>query len=345
MLRIVRVVPLVLVALGAAAFAQPTSKPQTRSQAVDTRPAPFDERVALPMDLTSACQRAGAANQRVLVIWGRNDSERITKLVAAVNLPDNLKLLALDYQVLWVNIAQGPNAARNLELAVALGVEISKDAEHAAMSIHGPDGLPVARTGVDSFGDTERPSNYSPLRFQDFISAHKPRQPAAQQLIDDALASAKARNKAVLVRFYELGDEWADKFEALLAQPEILKLVSAHAIPVRAHVQRNPGTMDLLARFMPKAESYPLYVLLDADGKAVAMSQPEGEANIGYPTDDQEIARFVELLSAGPSKLSPAEASGLTALLQAQRRGPSPLPPVPLSRPSPPIPVPADSKP
>lgn len=327
MARIADVIPLVLLALASAVPAQTIGPPQTRSQVVDTRPAPFDERTTLPMDLTSACKRAGAAGQRVLVIWGRNGAERTPKLVSAVNLPDNLKLLALDYQVLWVNVGEGPSAARNLELASVFGVETTKDAEHPAMSIHGPDGLPVARTGVEAFGEADRPGNYSPLKFQDFITAHKPPQPPAQQLVDDAATKAKAESKAVFVRFYEYGDEWAEKFETLLALPEVAKIVSAHTVPVRLHVQRNAGTMDVLGRFMPRAESYPLYIVLDPGGKALAMSQPDGKANIGFPTDDQEIARFVELLGVGPSKLSGDEAAKLTQVLKSQR--PAPLVPPP----------------
>jgi hypothetical protein len=285
------------------------------------RPAPFSERTTLPMDLAPAINAAAKDGQRVLVIWGRNAPEQTQRLWTVVQTPDMQRALAIDYRVVWVNVAEGPSAEGNLALTVPFGAKITPQAEHAWLTVLDDQGQVVAQSDARELLDARRPGQYSPLKLQDFLLQHRAVQPTAREALDGALAKARERNVGALVRFVDHGDAWAEKFEAFLARPEVAKIIERICVTTRLHGQRNEGAFDLLESTIPRGQGFPLYALFGPDGSVLARSQPEGGRNIGFPTTPSEIQAFLDLLDAGPGKLTEAERGELTALLKANAAG------------------------
>src|SRR5262249_51167948 len=129
--------------------------------------------------------------------------------------------------------------------------------------------------------------------------------PPAQELIDNAIKTAKAENKNILVNFGASWCGWCKRLNAFLHSPEFSKLISDNYILVYLTVEEspnkkaleNPGAEELKARMGGAKAGVPFYFFLDKEGKKIgdSLAMPNGE-NIGHPANPQEIKAFEGLL-------------------------------------------------
>lgn len=140
----------------------------------------------------------------------------------------------------------------------------------------------------------------------------------AQQLVDEALATARAQQKHVLVYFTASWCGWCHRFQKFLEDPVVGKLMADQFVTVQLTAQEaaakkaleNPGA-DALLKQMGSTGGIPFYFMLDETGKKLgdANGLPDG-GNIGHPYTPEEIRAFDALLAR--------TAPGMTAAQRAQ---------------------------
>jgi hypothetical protein len=292
---------------------------------------PFNEEVDGRAAIKDAITKAKSGAKRVVIVWGQNGSANIGACKRVMDQLDTARLVAREFEPVWINIREGVYAEGNLSLTQVYETKITPASVHATLQVLDDTGVPVAQSSFSEFLDIHRAGEYSPVKVYDFLWEHKAVQPTAEQVIDEATKRAKANNAGVLVRFYEFGDPWAEKFEAFLTREDVRRVFASRFELAKVDIARNTGGADVMSRYSARPESYPWYLVLNVDGLPVAMSQPSGSPNIGFPTSDAEIGEFIKFVKAGSGMktLADGDADILRSALKAMREktvGVSPQP-------------------
>ncbi len=143
------------------------------------------------------------------------------------------------------------------------------------------------------------------LRTTGDTSGPKASQPrAAQILIDEAVKTAKANNKAVFVHFGASWCGYCHMLDKFLSASEVSPVMAAHYVIVSLDVQEqgdkkaleNPGADSVMQA--TGVNGVPSFFFLDGQGKQIASSMvmpPQGD-NMGFPALPEEIKMFDALL-------------------------------------------------
>jgi uncharacterized protein YyaL (SSP411 family) len=142
----------------------------------------------------------------------------------------------------------------------------------------------------------------------------------AEDLLKDALASARDSKKSVLLTFGGEGCGWCVKFEAWKKKPEVAPLLDKEFVLLYIDMGKVPGGKELHGQYPNATGGIPWFVILDADRKALADSNgPKG--NIGCPDTDEEIDYFMSVLKKVSRTLKDEDLAALKAsLIAGQKR-------------------------
>jgi len=157
--------------------------------------------------------------------------------------------------------------------------------------------------------------------------------PSAQQILTGARAQAAAQHKNILVLFQASWCVWCKRFDAFIETPEIQPIFARHFVIARLDVQERgdraslntPGGKELAAQLGTKDNSLPFFAFLDEHGELIANSyrpvpgKPDG-ANIGHPTEPEEIDYFMVMLRKAAPALSSADAQLIEDCLRKQKQ-------------------------
>jgi thioredoxin-related protein len=137
--------------------------------------------------------------------------------------------------------------------------------------------------------------------------------PTAASLIDAALKTAQAEDKAVMLEFRADWCKWCARLDKALQSPEIGGLFRENYVVVKLAVQEsddkkareNPGAQEILNDVGAGEAGIPVVVILDQEGNRIGNSlmMPD-RGNIGYPATSEEIAAFGELLAKTAPRLT-----------------------------------------
>lgn len=152
-----------------------------------------------------------------------------------------------------------------------------------------------------------------------------PTPPAAQALVDQAVAAAKAEHKNVLVYFSATWCVWCHRFATFLDSADAGKLMHDNFVVVQLDALEsgdkvrleNPGARKLLDKMSGGANTgIPFYFVLDATGKKIADSLiMPGHHNVGHPAQPDEVVAFVKQLGTIAPKMTPAQRNSIRAFL------------------------------
>jgi len=151
--------------------------------------------------------------------------------------------------------------------------------------------------------------------------------PSADEVLDAALAQARAEQKNVLIHFGASWCTWCRHLDAMLSGPELGDLfhdsyVISHLTILEsddAKALENPGALELAEASVGKVDGVPFFMFFDRDGEPIATSLalPNGR-NIGHPVTAEEIQAFVGLLEKTAPNMSAADRSRVADYLTRQ---------------------------
>ncbi len=166
-------------------------------------------------------------------------------------------------------------------------------------------------------GSLEKGPEHDPQLVADFLRQWIPAKEDAEHLVSDALKTASAENKRVLMRVGTPYCGWCKVLAQFLQDHE--GVFATDYVDLKLDTLRMTHGEQVAARFEPKGGGgIPWMVILDASGTVLTSSiGPDG--NIGYPYKPEEISHFLTMLRETKQNLSDADLGQIEADLNRYR--------------------------
>ena len=104
-----------------------------------------------------------------------------------------------------------------------------------------------------------------------------------------------------------------------MALKDVAPVLAKDFVSLNIDTDRMIGGNDLLTRYAKTQQGIPWFVFLDGDGNALITSIAPGKGNIGFPSEDFEIAHFKVMLEKVAKQITPADIDFLAKSLEAFR--------------------------
>jgi hypothetical protein len=291
------------------------------------RPPTVDERIAEAFKIQDsqdpqrtaldryweAGQRARLTQQRILVVYGSPENQ-LARQFMKLRFDDREVRRALDpYVVLVVNSSdQAITEAKTL--AQRLNQPPSDlDAEFALVVADVEDRTVAASLGTPDLVQNDALSKQALMTF---LTTHAPAKLDARQLLDEALAEAKAQNKRILVQ--ETATWCAPCLRLSRFLDKHRRTWEKDYIWIKMD-HRWEHALEIMTELRGEARGgIPWYAVLDADGKVLATSNREEGSNIGFPGSAEGKRHFQQMLEQTAIRLSQQEIQQLVAGLEPQ---------------------------
>lgn len=290
----------------------PAPKP---AQEKPARPKVYDESADGARDIAAALTRAKLAHKRVLVQWGANWCGWCLKLHELFKSEKQIAHeLQYEYELVLVDIGKWD---KHLDLAARYQADFKA---HGVpyLTVLDEDGKLV--TNQDSGAlEVEQSDHHDPAKVLEFLSKHQAPQSDAALLLAAALGRAQAEHKRVFVHFSTPWCVWCRRLESWMAQPRIAALFEQDYVDLMLDAERYAHAPEVLARFTDQKPGWPWIVIVDADGRALCDGFDAKQQNIGFPSEDGEIAHFAGMLEKTRQRLQPADIAKLREALVADR--------------------------
>jgi len=160
------------------------------------------------------------------------------------------------------------------------------------------------------------------------LAAAQATPPAADQVLNTAVQTAKAQQKNVLILFGASWCSWCKRLDAMLASPEVGKLFHDSYVIEHLTIQEskdklhleNPGAQAMVDSAGGKGSGVPVYLFFDSSGNplATSMAMPGGK-NIGHPATPEEIEAFDGLLEKTAPRMSVEQRRQVKTYLSSQK--------------------------
>jgi thioredoxin-related protein len=150
----------------------------------------------------------------------------------------------------------------------------------------------------------------------------------AQEVLREAMQSAQAQQKNILIHFGASWCTWCKRLDAMLESPEVGKLFQDNFVIDHLTIQEskdkvqleNPGAQQMVDDAGAKGSGVPVYIFFDSAGNrlATSMAMPDGK-NIGHPATPEEIKAFDGLLQKTAPRMTAAQRQQVTDYLLKQK--------------------------
>jgi thiol-disulfide isomerase/thioredoxin len=310
------VVPLLCV-LAAPVAAQDKTEAAPKP-AKKVRPNVYDENADGKALVAAACAKAAKENKRVLVQWGGNWCGWCHLLHNFFKKePEVAKLLRDEYELVLVDVVQFKKDESHWK---RLGVDL-KGQGFPYLTVVDADGKLVANQPTEPLEtpkEKAKTNGYEKPKVVEFLKKYAAPARVAGEVLAAAVARAKSDNKLVFLHFGAPWCGWCHQLEDWAAQPGVAVFLAKDFVDVKIDTDRMTGGKELLGAHRKGEGGIPWFAVLDASGKGVADSGV-GRKNIGFPSTDEEIARFAELLTKVKRNLTPEDISAISASLKQWR--------------------------
>jgi hypothetical protein len=290
-------------------------------------PAPYreqttEERVAkafsapksLDEQLKSRLRDAPLSYQRVLLVVGSAESPLVRQFYAMEyeRKHEGVANALLDYLLVPVNTGDSKRVAETFELATRLKFDLPDD-DDAAIVVLDETGKTAAQSLCSSLAAN---GEIEPIKLFEFLNAHRPKLPDAEDLLTAALAQAKSDDKRVFVQISGPRCGWCMILSRYLDDHRVLFDKEFACVKLDGRMDRGRPVIE---RVRPKRDGgIPWLVIMDAHGQPLITSDAEG-GNIGHPSDADGIAHFEKMLRTGVRHLTDADIKSLIDALATQK--------------------------
>jgi thiol:disulfide interchange protein len=277
-----------------------------------TRESIYDVKADARVQVEAAQGRAKADGKRVLLMFGGDWCGWCHKLHTLLYEDDAIaRLRAYEYELVMID-TKAPNAEGYFKTAS----EGQTGVGYPFLAVLDADGklLVGQQTDVLEEGD-----HHDPAKVKAFLEKWRVPPTDAETVVADALAQASSENKRVFLTFGAPWCGWCHRLEGYLAHPEVAKALADDFIVRKVDTTRMEHGADLLGRYRKgEGGGIPWYVVLDAEGKALATADADF-GNIGYPFEPKEIDAFIKLFES-QNVLEPAQLDVLRKNLESAAR-------------------------
>ena len=282
--------------------AAPAAAPQAAA-AQPAKAAPvYDESADATKDVAAAVKRAARENKRVLLDIGGNWCGWCRLLHDLFTRDVEIRSLLRDeYEVVYVDIAHGE---KNRDLLAHYGI---KPNGYPYLAVLGADDKLVTQQETGALEDGPK---HDPKKVKAFLDRWKAAPVDARQALDAALARAADDDKRVFLRFGAPWCGWCHKLDDVLNQPAVDAALRSDFVVIKIDTDRMTGGKDLLQKYQTSG-GIPWYAVLSPGGKVLATSDLKPGNNIGFPTEPEEVAHVVKILTDGRKRMTDGQVATL----------------------------------
>ena len=258
--------------------------------------------------IAAALQRAKRDHKHVLIEFGGNWCGWCYKLHDVFSKNEVVRPIVFEeYELVLVD------EGKNQDLMLRYG---GKDRQYSFphLTILDSDGQVLTNQET---GSLEKGPEHDPQLVADFLQKWIPTKQDAEQLVSDALTTARTENKRVLVRAGTPYCGWCKILAQFLQDHE--HVFATDYVDLKLDTMRMTHGEQVAARFEPKGGGgIPWMVIVDASGNVLTTSiGPEG--NIGYPYKPGEISHFLTMLRETRQNLSDGDLAQIETDLNRYR--------------------------
>lgn len=203
-----------------------------------------------------------------------------------------------DYRTVAIStsVSKRPDAE---VLAKELGIELPKD-DAPLIVVEATDGKVLGiLTGADL---VTKDKEISEDALRAFVKQRAPPHLDGQMLFDEAKARAKRENKRLLIQETAV---WCGPCHRLaIFLDKNRQLWEKDYLWVRMDIRWSQASEIMKALRREAQGGYPWVAVLDADGKVLATSNNADGANIGFPSELDEIAHFVKMFRSTAQRMT-----------------------------------------
>lgn len=171
-------------------------------------------------------------------------------------------------------------------------------------------------------GALEEGPKHDPKKVEAFLEQWAPEPANAKDVLDGAIARAKAENKKVFVRVGAPWCGWCRRMDAYISEPEIAALLEKDFIITKIDADRMPGA-EAVVGTLRSAQSggIPWFAILNGDGEIVATSDAPDTGNVGFPQEPTvEVPYFKTILQQTKTNMTEEDVNRLVDRLTEIRR-------------------------
>ncbi len=144
--------------------------------------------------------------------------------------------------------------------------------------------------------------------------------------MDAAYAKAGKEKKNVMLIFHASWCGWCKKLDAMLESPQFKSTFEKSYVITHVDVMENGPKKDLeneggdqlLAQYDGEKAGLPFFVILSPTGERIGDSLLPTKANMGFPSEPQEVSTFMVLLK----KTAPRMTEAQRAMIETYLRNP-----------------------
>ncbi|MEW4526947.1 thioredoxin family protein [Maioricimonas sp. JC845] len=284
------------------------------------RPPTIEERIAqafekdVDQQLASARRDIPLTTQNLLVLFGDPAGEAVRQFYELRYDTSNrdLRMATYEYRIVAVSTA-GDHRAKADDVAKSLGVNLDDGRATFFGCVVDPDGSLLATVDADELSTD---GEMDAAKVLGFLETHRPPRRNAHELLEQALATAKAENRRVIVQETAT---WCGPCVALSRFLDEHRQVWEKDYLWIKLDHRWEGNREIADRLRDGASGgIPWWTILDAEGNRLVTSNNSDGDNIGYPSSPSGRAHFRIMLTKTAIRMTPEEIDGLIEALASR---------------------------
>ncbi len=270
-----------------ASFDEPSGGDAGESKRADI----YDAAADAEKQIEAALRNAKRDHKRVLLQFGANWCGWCHKLHELFQKDREIRrTLSYEYDVVMIDVNNRNGPRRNQAIVEKYGNPVRHGLP--VLVVLDADGKQLT---TQETGSLEKGSEHDPVKVLAFLDQWKAPAVDAGDVLSTARARARQDKKRVFLQFSAPWCGWCHRLSDVLSAEPVAAVFNAAYVPVKIDVDRMTGGAELMAKYARDHKGLPFFVVLDADGTALADSVgPEG--NVGCPVKPAEIEHFIKVV-------------------------------------------------